>query len=153
MQLLAVLLLLLNGDFSQGLTHWQADSYWRAAHGNAVVMVDNTAGAQTLGSVMCSDPSPVNPREMVLRGSADMQTRQDAGYVFVGARWYDRAGKRLYDDMEVSQQGAPRGVWRTYHFTVYPRVLGAASISFCFFGGGFADGKFKALVDNARWEQ
>ena len=140
--------LLLNGNFAQGLAHWQADPGWSASKGVAQLSIDNRAGTGTRGANLCSDVYAV-ARSQVLRGSADVWQRKAAqGYVFVGVRWYDAHGAPLWTEMLTSNEGTSNRVWHNLKFeTVVPD--GAAQASFCFFAGGYEGQVYRAQADNA----
>lgn len=67
--LLIVLGLLVNGDFSQGLAHWNADSGWSVQNKVAQLEMDNRAGDFTRGANLCSEPAALNA-ERAVRGAA-----------------------------------------------------------------------------------
>ena len=141
---LLLLIALLNGDFSDGLKHWQADAGWSAKRGAAVLNLDNRAGAGTQGTNLCSDPVLAHAGQ--LRGGATVKTNV-GGYVFVGVKWYDKRGNVLWTEMLTSGESKEGHNVRLTFVTDKPR--NAAHVSFCFFGGAYAGETFTARVDNA----
>ena len=136
---LLMLLALVNGDFSNGLNGWNADAGWSANKGAAVLQ---TNGA----SNMCSDAVTLTGQKQIV-GSAQVKAQNtDAGYVFVGVRWYDKHGAAMWTEMLDSNEGKPSRAWHRLQFqTQVPKR--AAAVSFCFFTNGYS--KYKASVDNA----
>lgn len=145
--LLLLLGLLLNGDFSQGLAYWNADVGWSAQNGMAVLKLDNRNSTETQGAVMCSDAYLLNGQK-TLSGAADVFTQNRKGYLFVGVRWYDGRGNRLWDENWASNEGKTLQVWERLSFRTHvPRA--AKRVSFCFFAGAYEGGQYKVTVDNA----
>lgn len=142
---LFMILALVNGNFSDGLNHWQADAGWSAQRGAAVLHLDNRAGVGTLGANLCSESVDVRNTDRV-QGSAVI--RQSAGgYLFVGLRWYDKHGTSMSTEMIASGEGNEGKRLRLNFATRKPTK--AASASFCFFGGAYAGSEFIARADNA----
>ena len=141
-----LLLSLLNGDFSDGLNHWQADANWSATAQTAQVKLSNQSGIATMGSVLCSEPVSTD-RQKTLTGTADVWQR-GKGYVFAGVRWYDKNGLLLWDEWLSNNEGKPARVWQHLDFKAeVPKK--ARGVSFCFFTGAFAQHTYTARVDNA----
>ena len=136
---LFLLLALVNGDFSQGLNGWNADAGWSANKGAAVL--------QTIGaSNMCSDAVTLTGQKEIA-GSANVKAQNtDAGYVFVGVKWYDANGTPMWTEMLDSNEGRASRVWHRLQFTT-DAPKRARAVSFCFFTNGYSD--YKASVDNA----
>ena len=146
--ILIVLLVLLNGNFADGLNHWQGAPQWTAANGAAQLRADNTAGAGTLPSNLCSDPVAVAPRQNV-SGGADVRVanRYGAGYVYVGVQWYDKQSAPLWSEMLATSEGRERTTARLTFRTRAPDA--ARFVSLCFFGGTYEGKILRATVDNA----
>lgn len=149
--LLLLTLFLNNGDFSQGLKHWNADAGWSVKNKVAQLEIDNRAGEFTRGANLCSEPVALQDARQ-LRGAADVWTqRASRGYVFVGVRWYDRNENPLWTEMHVSNEGKANRTWQ--HLTFATQAPKAARfVSFCFFAGGYAGEIYRARADNARLE-
>lgn len=144
--LLLLTLFLNNGDFSQGLKHWNADAGWSVKNKVAQLEIDNRAGDFTRGANLCSEPAALNA-ERTVRGAADVWAKR-TGYVFVGVRWYDSAGNLLWSEMHASNEGMKGRAW--HRLTFETRVPSAArAVSFCFFAGGYAGKTYRAQADNA----
>lgn len=146
--LLLLLGLLLNGDFSDGLNHWQANTGWDAASGRAVLALDNRAGSFTRGSLLCSDVYAV-PQQNALKGAANVWANKTSrGYIFVGVRWYDNAQSPLWTEMIASNEGMANKQWHRITFST-PIPQEAGYVSFCFFAGAYGRRIYDARVDNA----
>jgi len=146
MTTLILMLLLINGNFSDGLNHWDANGAWFAARGEARLQVNNP-NENTVGALLCSEPQAAT--NAVMHGTASVWQNNQNGYVFTGARWYDQTGARLYDEMAVNNEGGAVKQWKQLEFTVN-RPANAAQVSFCFYAGIYK-GASKVRVDNAAW--
>ena len=146
--ILIVLLLLVNGNFSDGLTHWTAAPQWSAAQGAAQLRADNRAGFGTLPANLCSDPLAVSPGQAV-SGGADVRvaSRYGAGYIYIGVQWYDKRHVPTFTEMLATSEGHERTAARLTFKTRAPDD--ARFVSFCFFGGTYAGDQLRATVDNA----
>ena len=142
------LLALLNGDFSQGLSHWQAEPGWSVQNQVAQLSTDNRAGTGTRGADLCSDATALSGAAQV-RGAADVWAkRTNRGYVFVGVRWFDSLKRPLWTEMHASNEGLPNATWQRLAFNA-PVPPEARFVSFCFFSGAYAGKTYRAQADNA----
>lgn len=137
---LLMLLALVNGDFSQGLNGWNADAGWSAHKGAAVL--------QTIGaSNMCSDAVTLTGQKEIA-GSAQVKAQNtDAGYVFVGVKWYDKRGAPMWTEMLDSNEGKASREWHRLQFEAQVPKR-AAAVAFCFFTNAYG-GTYRARADNA----
>lgn len=151
---LALLNLLANGDFSQGLQHWQASDAWSVKRGKAILNLDNAGGVETRGDRMCSDAVSIPNGAQRLSGAARINARSgDAnGYVFLGVRWYDKHKRAMYDHSIATTEGKPLKKWIDYAFNVsvpYDDYRGVKFVSLCFISAAYEGATFNARVDDA----
>lgn len=154
MAVLAILNLLVNGDFSQGLQHWQASDAWSVKRGKAILVLDNAGGSETRGDRMCSDPVSIPNGAQRLSGAARVNARSsDAnGYVFLGVRWYDAQKRAMYDHSITTTEGKPLKRWINYAFSVsvpYDDYRKVKYVSLCFISGAYDGRSLRARVDDA----
>ena len=146
--ILIVLIVLLNGNFADGLNHWQAAPQWSAKNGTAQLAADHRAGTGTLPANLCSDLYAVTARQGVAGGGdVHVSSRYGAGYIYAGVQWYDRNRALLGSEMLATSEGRER---TTARLTFHTRAPDAARfVSLCFFGGTYGGKILRATVDNA----
>lgn len=143
---LLLLGLLLNGDFSDGLNHWQAEAGWSAGNGTADLFIDNTAGKTTDSALLCSDAYPLKNATRVAGKANLYETRPARGYLVPGVRWFDENNERM-GDYAFGYDYHARQKWVAVGFdTDIPE--NARYAAFCFFGAAYGGKLYRASADN-----
>lgn len=143
---LLLLGLILNGNFSDGLNHWQADAEWSASNGTANLFINNIAGRESDGAILCSDAYALDDAVSVTGRAKLYEVRPARGYVVPGVRWFDENQTRM-GDYAFGYDYHARLKWVTVGFeTDVPE--NARYAAFCFFSAAYAGKTYRASADD-----